>query len=79
MTAINIVDDNDYKNNNYNESYVKIENFIIKLTQYLSSWTWSWIGNFWVTIQQFTRGGILRRKIENLNIKLTQYLNSWTS
>ena len=39
MTAMNIVDDNDYKNNNYNESYVKIENFIIKLTQYLSSWT----------------------------------------
>ena len=33
---MNIVDDN---NNKVNYSDVKIENFIIKLTQYLSSWT----------------------------------------
>ena len=34
---MNIVDVN---NNNNKDSNVKIENFIIKLTQYLSSWIW---------------------------------------
>ena len=34
---MNIVDDNN--NNKGNYSNVKIENFIIKLTQYLNSWT----------------------------------------
>ena len=35
---MNIVDINN-NNNKDNDSNVKIENFIIKLTQYLSSWT----------------------------------------
>ena len=36
---MNIVDVNN-NNNKDNESNVKIENFIINLTQYLSTWTW---------------------------------------
>ena len=35
---MNIVDDNN-NNNKGNYSDVKIKNFIIKLTQYLNSWT----------------------------------------
>ena len=34
---MNIVDDNNNNKGNYSD--VKIENFIIKLTQYLNSWT----------------------------------------
>ena len=42
---MNIVDDNnnivdDNNNNKGNYSDIKIEDFIIKLTQYLNSWTW---------------------------------------
>jgi hypothetical protein len=36
LDIMNIVNNN---NNKDNDSNVKIENFIIKLTQYLSSWT----------------------------------------